>query len=163
MKIQSSFGSFVHNTGSKKTNIEALPFELDQTREFYIFDVIPMGAVRMTNRDRMFTNPNHPNPLKRQRVEVTRYFDYQNRLWEQYASKPFKFPNELEIVFLLPMPSSWSEKKKVKMNKMPCLTRPDIDNLVKGFMDALKIEDGNVWKVIAEKRYAYKGSVLLFR
>lgn len=162
MKYQKTIGQFYHNPGVPKIKQEIKPFELDHNRTYYIFDVLPMGAVRMTKRDTIFTNPNHPDPKKRQRPEVTRYFDYQNKLWDQYSSKAFKFPNELEVVFCIPMPSSWSEKTKAKMNKMPCEVRPDIDNLVKAFMDALKIEDGNVWRVLAEKRYAYKGSIILF-
>jgi Holliday junction resolvase RusA-like endonuclease len=60
------------------------------------------------------------------------------------------------------MPFTWSEKKKVRHNKKPVETRPDIDNYVKAFMDGLEVEDGFVWKVIAEKRYAFKGSILVY-
>jgi Holliday junction resolvase RusA-like endonuclease len=46
---------------------------------------------------------------------------------------------------------------------MPVKTRPDIDNYVKGFMDALLIEDGFVWKITAEKRYAFQGSIIIYQ
>jgi hypothetical protein len=29
-------------------------------------------------------------------------------------------------------------------------------------MDAMSNEDGNVWKIISEKRYAYRGSILVY-
>jgi Holliday junction resolvase RusA-like endonuclease len=152
----------IYNKGSIKADDSQTDFHIDKSREYYIFDVIPMGAVRMTKRDRIFTNPNHADPKKRQREVVTRYFKFQNDVWSEYTQKPFKFPTNLEVVFCIPMPLSWSEKKRQRMNRKPCLTRPDIDNLVKAIMDALKIEDGNVWKITAEKRYSYKGSIIIF-
>jgi Holliday junction resolvase RusA-like endonuclease len=60
------------------------------------------------------------------------------------------------------MPDSWSEKKKEKMNALPCKVKPDIDNIVKGLMDALKDSDSDVWSIKAEKRWAYKGSIIIF-
>jgi Holliday junction resolvase RusA-like endonuclease len=60
------------------------------------------------------------------------------------------------------MPATWSEKKKAQMNKQPVKTRPDLDNYVKAFMDSMSSEDGFVWKINAEKRYAYRGSVIVY-
>ena len=152
----------IYNKGLKKADESQVDFHIDKNREFYIFEVTPMGAVRMTKRDRIFTNPNHADPKKRQREVVTRYFKFQNDIWDEYTKKIFEFPENLEVVFCIAMPTSWSEKKKQRMNRKPCKTRPDIDNLVKALMDALKIEDGNVWKITAEKRYSYKGSIIIF-
>ena len=42
------------------------------------------------------------------------------------------------------------------------MKRPDLDNLVKAFMDALSVEDGYVWKITAEKRYSFNGSILVY-
>jgi Holliday junction resolvase RusA-like endonuclease len=74
----------------------------------------------------------------------------------------FELPQVLDIVFLIPMPFTWSEKKKVKHNKTKVMKRPDLDNLVKAFMDALSVEDGYVWKITAEKRYSFNGSILVY-
>ncbi len=60
------------------------------------------------------------------------------------------------------MPESWSKKKKEKMNRFPCKTRPDADNYLKGICDALKDEDGCIWKMDVSKFWAYKGSIILF-
>lgn len=49
------------------------------------------------------------------------------------------------------------------MNKLPVKTRPDIDNYIKAFMDALLKEDSNVWRVVSEKRYAFKGSIIVYK
>lgn len=160
-KIQNSLGRTYFNPGSGIDQTEK-PFVLDNSRCYYIFDVIPVGAVRMSNRDRIFTNPNHTDPKKRQRPEVTRYFAFQNELWAQAKAMGVTVPNKFEIVFLVPMPSSWSDKKKNKYNKMPCKTRPDIDNYLKAFMDTLKLEDGSVWACPPQKIYAFNGSIILF-
>ena len=125
-----------------KMPIEELPYELDISMKYYIFDVVPMGAVRMTQSDRWRTNPEHENILKRQRSEVTRYFKYKEDLKNQSQIMNFEMQGVLNIIFCVPMPSSWSEKKKASFNKMPVKTKPDIDNYVKGFMDALLKEDG---------------------
>ena len=152
----------IHNKGLKKPDESQLDFRIDKNREFYILEVAPMGAVRMTKRDKIFTNPNHKDPQKKQREVVTRYFKFQNDIWNEYNLKPFTFPSNLDVIFCMPMPKSWSEKKRAKMNRKPCNSRPDIDNLVKALMDAIKMEDADVWKITAEKRYSYKGSIIIF-
>ena len=60
------------------------------------------------------------------------------------------------------MPDTWSKSKKVKMNGMPHKQKPDTDNLVKSVKDTLKKEDSDVWWEKAEKRWAYKGSIIIF-
>lgn len=156
-----SLGQTHFNPGTRIDQTEK-PFVLDNSRCYYIFDVVPVGAVRMTKRDTIFTNPNHPDPKKRQREAVARYFEFQNTVWQQYRDFKLALPDHFEIVFCVPMPSSWSDKKKTKFNRMPCKSRPDVDNYLKAFMDTIKIEDGSVWKCPVQKIYAYKGSIILF-
>jgi Holliday junction resolvase RusA-like endonuclease len=167
-RVKESFGACHINTprtklepNSNQTRTE-LEYEIDYTRKFYLFDVVPMGAVRMTQSDKWKTNPNHSDPQKRQRETVARYFDFKDKVRQQARQMNYKMSGVLEIVFLVPMPNSWSEKKKLRHNKHPVTTRPDIDNYIKSFMDALEVEDGFVWKVITEKRHAFKGSILVY-
>jgi Holliday junction resolvase RusA-like endonuclease len=143
--------------------VDESKFELDLTRKVYIFDIVPMGAVRMSQSDKWKTNPNHSDTNKRQREVVTRYFAFKNTLRKQAQLLDYQQSDVLEIVFCVPMPSSWSNKKKQQFNKTPVKSRPDIDNYVKAFMDSLLIEDGNVWKVKAEKRYAFFGSIIVYK
>jgi Holliday junction resolvase RusA-like endonuclease len=160
-RIKRSFGQCHFNNGEVLiTPIEQ--YEIDYTKRFYIFDVIPMGAVRMSQSDRWKTNPNHTDPNKRQRQAVTEYFEFKNKIKAQAEQMNFQLPEILDIVFLIPMPFTWSEKKKVKHNKTKVMKRPDLDNLVKAFMDALSVEDGYVWKITAEKRYSFSGSILVY-
>jgi len=137
-------------------------FEIDYSRRFLLLDIVPMGAVRMTKSDTWKLNPNHVDERKRQRPAVTRYFDFKNKVSHSCNQFNFQIEGCLEIVFFLPMPESWSEKKKQKFNGFPHKKRPDVDNMLKGFMDALRAEDADIWNVKTEKRYAYKGSILIY-
>lgn len=61
-------------------------------------------------------------------------------------------------VFLsVPMPASWSKKKKALAHLKPCVSRPDIDNTLKTVLDALNgiayADDAQVFSVSASKFY----------
>ena len=158
---KSSLGIFHHNVGRRNV-LQEKRYELDLSREFYAFDVIPMGAPRMTQSDKWKTNPNHPDPNKRQRARVTQYFQFKNSLIWQGKQMGFVFPPFVDCVFIVPMPASWSEKKKSQMNGMPCKTKPDTDNMVKGIKDTFMQDDSHVWYEIAQKYWGYKGSIIIF-
>jgi Holliday junction resolvase RusA-like endonuclease len=160
-RVKNSFGRCHHNKGTK-IDQEEKPYVLDHSREFYLFDIVPMGAPRMTKSDTWKLDPNHPDPLKRQRPVVTRYFEFKNTLTEQALSMGFELKNNMEAVFLMPLPDSWSKKKKERMKRMPCKVRPDCDNILKGFVDALKDEDGCIWKMNVSKYWADTGSIIIF-
>lgn len=68
---------------------------------------------------------------------------------------------ELDVEFYVPMPASWSDKKKDQMSDKPHMQKPDLDNFVKAILDAVLAEDCTVWKITAEKRWAYEGSILI--
>jgi Holliday junction resolvase RusA-like endonuclease len=145
-----TIGSSGTNKG-KQSVIEESMIQIDLTRKCHVIDVLPIGAVRMTRADRW-----------RKRPAVLRYFEFKDSVIKECNKVGFELKNNLDVVFFLPMPESWSLKKKEKMNGMPHKSRPDIDNIVKGFMDALKDQDGDIWFIKAEKRYAHKGSILIY-
>jgi len=68
-----------------------------------------------------------------------------------------------EAIYFIPMPNSWSDKKKAKCNGMPCQVKPDIDNITKAFFDSLAVNDQHVWKENCEKRWAYSGSIIIYQ
>lgn len=160
-RIQNSFGKCHFNDGSCVV-MEEGRYVLDHTRKYYIFDVVPMGAVRMTKSDTWKTNPNHVDPLKRQRPAVTKYFAFKTILNLQAKQLNYELGKHLDALYLIPMPDSWSKKKKEKMNGMPCESKPDTDNITKAIKDTLKKDDSCVWWEKAEKRWAYKGSIIIF-
>lgn len=116
-----------------------------------IDDVNPMGAVRMTRRGK-FTSPT-----------AQRYLEYKEYLkWnarQQVKELPFEKGEALRvtITFYMPIPPSWSQKKKDAHVKAWHTTKPDIDNLVKGAFDALNgiawFDDNQVTSVITSKYY----------
>jgi Holliday junction resolvase RusA-like endonuclease len=138
--------------------------ELKGTGDNYIvLDVEPCSAVRMTQSDRWKTNPNHLDPRKRQRSAVTKYFQYKNKVVQLCNEVNYTLSDALEIIFVLPIPDSWSNKKKKEYVDKPHQSRPDIDNLLKAFMDALSTEDGYVYLVKAKKIYGEKGKIILIK
>lgn len=161
-RIKNSFGKCHVNEGTA-LYISSEKYQIDYSRRFYLFDVIPVGAVRMTQSDRWKTNPNHPDPNKRQRKSVTQYFNFKNTLVWQAKEMGFELSKCFDAVFLIPMPDSWSGKKKERMNGMPCEVKPDIDNCIKGFFDALRENDSDIWYSKSEKRWAYKGSIIIYQ
>ena len=63
--------------------------------------------------------------------------------------------------FHIPMPMSWSKKKKALMLGKPHQQRPDTDNICKGVMDSLLEEDCKVWHLEAKKYWAEEGHMLI--
>jgi Holliday junction resolvase RusA-like endonuclease len=161
-RIKSSFGQYHFNDG-EPLKVESERYVLDHKRRFYLFDVIPMGAPRMTQSDKWKTNPNHIDPMKRQRKSVMQYFAFKNALRLQAIQLHFELGKVLDAIYLMPMPNSWSIKKKELMNGMPCEVKPDTDNITKGIKDTFRKNDSDIWYEKAEKRWAFKGSIIIFQ
>ena len=64
-----------------------------------------------------------------------------------------------EVVFVIPMPKSWSKKKKAEMIDEPHQQRPDLDNLLKALLDAIYDEDCTVWNIKASKIWGETGPI----
>lgn len=64
----------------------------------------------------------------------------------------------MKVTFSIPMPKSWSDKKKREMRYMPHKQTPDVDNLIKGLMDTLP-EDSHIWNIHIEKVWDITGSI----
>lgn len=110
----------------------------------------PVGKPRMTQRDRWAKRP-----------AVVRYYAYCDLLREEWANltSGAEVPEKLSLVFTIPMPPSWSNKKKSEMIGKPHQQRPDIDNLIKAFLDALCEDDSYVYSVKAEKYWGSQGAI----
>lgn len=65
------------------------------------------------------------------------------------------------IIFVLPMPRSWSERKKKAMDGQPHQVRPDRDNLEKALLDALYAEDAVVWDARTTKVWGREGKIVV--
>lgn len=101
----------------------------------YKIDIQPMGAVRMTNRGK-FVNKS-----------AQRYLAYKDEIKRQISQQVhvevLAYPVEVETVFYMPIPQSWSKKKQAAAINQPHRSKPDIDNILKGLFDSL---NGLIWK-----------------
>lgn len=137
-------------------------FDFNTISIIHDFDILPCPAPRMTQSDRWKTNPNHQDENKRQRPGVTRYFAFKDRLRELCFVAGFDLPPVLNIMFIVPMPVSWSKTKQFNMNNTPHMSRPDRDNYLKAFQDMFDADDGYVWDGRTIKIWGYKGKILIF-
>lgn len=72
-------------------------------------------------------------------------------MWGDSVFQDGAVPSRLYIIFAMPMPKSWSARKRLQMRDMPHQQRPDIDNLLKAFLDCLCEDDSYVHEVHAVK------------
>lgn len=113
-----------------------------------IYSIKPHTKPRMTHADRRIP-----------RKCVQRYWDFKDELRLLKAT----FNNGEGITFIIPMPKSWSKKKKREMDNMPHQQTPDIDNLVKGFFDAIFDEDKHIWHVGETKKIWGKTGLIVIK
>ncbi|WP_299695565.1 RusA family crossover junction endodeoxyribonuclease [uncultured Vibrio sp.] len=63
------------------------------------------------------------------------------------------------IFFHIPMPKSWSQKKRERMDDKPHKQRPDKNNLGKALLDTIYSEDCMVWDSRVTKLWAFVGKI----
>jgi Holliday junction resolvase RusA-like endonuclease len=111
--------------------------------------ITPVPKPRMTRADKW-----------KQRPVVLRYRAYCDELRLLLGSYDIN-TGKLAIDFYMPMPKSWSEKKKRRALLRPHKQKPDIDNLLKGYLDAVLEEDCHVHSVKTRKVWAMEGKIVL--
>lgn len=102
----------------------------------------------MTRRDRWAKRP-----------IVQKYWAYKDEM--NLLLKDWERPDTLDIIFMVPMPKSWSKKKKAKYDGQPHRQKPDIDNFLKGFMDALYDDDEGVYAACASAFWSRTGQIII--
>lgn len=113
------------------------------------FDITPVPKPRMTKRDQWA-----------KRACVTRYFDFKDQVRAAGLSIP---ETGCRIIFVMPMPKSWSRKKKAQMMGMPHKQTPDTDNMVKAVLDAVHQQDSQIYHVEGLKFWGEVGHILVER
>lgn len=122
-----------------------------------ILNINPQTHVRATQGDSIFfriprekLRPSGLSRLKR----LERYNTYKIELAAEAKSKRFLFPPVgASITFFIPVPPSWSKKKKKLHHGRFHQSKPDIDNLQKAFLDSLMAEDKQVAHLEVQKRW----------
>ena len=119
----------------------------------YLFNIEPCPAPRMVNSDRW-------NPSK----AASRYFGFRNHLRSLANIQGLDgLPCTLNtLIFHLPLPASWSKRKKDRMRNTPHQQTPDLDNLCKAFLDALCPRDSHIHCIESMKKvWNDTGSIVL--
>lgn len=114
--------------------------------EHVFIDIAPVPKPRMTQRDKWAKRPC-----------VVKYRDYKDSIKDAVIEKKIN-PDDygcLDMVFCVPMPKSWSKKKKQEYYMKPHQQRPDVDNLAKSVMDSLYEDDSAVHAITAYKIWSF--------
>lgn len=117
---------------------------------FFFFQLVPVPKPRMTRRDKWDV-----------RTVVMRYRAYKDELRLQAEQMQVPLANRLVITFHMPCAPSWSNKKAKSLEGEPHQQTPDIDNLLKGYLDALYEQDCAVYEVHAKKIWKEKPGILV--
>jgi len=102
----------------------------------------------VTANDRIFfripRDKLRPSGLKRL-LRIEKYNDYKTSLAAEAKLKKFALPNiGAGITFFIPVPRSWSKKKKKQYHGQFHMSRPDLKNLLSSFEDSLMSEDKTI-------------------
>lgn len=124
-------------------------------------EITPCPAPRMTRSDQWKTDPNHENPLKRQRPPVTRYFKWQRDFMRLANQSGYTLQETLRVLFIMPMPRHLSKKKREMKLGQPHKQRPDTDNMMKSIKDVFKTDDGFVWDERGIKIWGHTGQIII--
>ncbi len=120
-----------------------------QPKDITEYDIIPVPKPRQTQSDKW-----------KKRPCVVRYRSFA----DEARACGLDVVNGDAITFILPMPKSWTQSKKDRLDGTPHLSRPDIDNLLKSVLDSIYKEDSIVWKLAGlEKRWGVAGKIIVER
>jgi Holliday junction resolvase RusA-like endonuclease len=106
----------------------------------------PVPKPRQTRRDRWA-----------QRACVMRYRAFCDELRLRRA----RLPDRYALIFVMPMPASWSATKRAQMCGRPHVQKPDLTNLEKSVEDALVKNDERLFSNRGIKVWGEHGRVLI--
>lgn len=118
--------------------------------EQMIYHIDPTAKVRQTQSDKW-----------KQRPCVMRYRAFADKLRGLVAT----LQDGDSVIFWIDMPKSWSEKKRSKMAGALHTSRPDLDNLLGGLMDAVMPKGDSHLASLSkvEKRWGTTGRIQIDR
>lgn len=122
-----------------------------------LLNITPQTHVRATQGDSIFfripREKLRPAGLKRL-LRLEKYNQYKIDLGAEAKRKKFTMPPAgASITFFIPVPPSWSKKKKKQYHGTFHQSTPDIDNLLKAFSDSLMAEDKQIAHLEVQKRW----------
>lgn len=112
-----------------------------------IYPIVPIPKPRMTRADKW-----------KKRDCVMRYRAFKDLIRIFRVTLP---EAGAHVIFVIPMPMSWTKKKKIEMEGKPCRSKPDRDNLDKALCDAIYADDACVWDCRTTKIWGYDGKIII--
>ena len=112
-----------------------------------VYDIVPVPKPRMTRSDKW-----------KKRDCVLRYLAFCDDVRFNKISLP---ESGYHVTFVLPMPQSWSKKKKAEMEGKPHQQKPDKDNLEKALLDAIFDDDCRIWDGRVSKVWGKSGIIII--
>lgn len=103
-----------------------------RVKKEYTIKIVPMGKPRMTRADKW-----------KKRPCVMRYREFADELRKQAGEMPGGV-YDVSWVAYLPMPKSWSNKKREAMRGTMHQQKPDRDNIDKAILDSLFKDDSGI-------------------
>lgn len=110
-----------------------------------LYQITPVPAPRQVRKDKW-----NPSPM------VLRYRAFRDEVRLRQVTIP---DAGAWVVFTLPMPPSWSKKKRAEMDGAPHQQTPDVDNLLKATLDSVFENDAHIWDIRATKFWGVTGSI----
>ncbi len=110
------------------------------TKKYY-FNITPVAKPRMVNSDRW-----------NERKATGQYWAYKDELRLKTNLQKYVLKDVLDVTFLI------STKKKELWGK-PHQIKSDLDNLIKGWMDALSDHDQTVYEIHARKLWSENAGI----
>ena len=125
-----------------------------------VFDIVPFAKPRMTRRDgwSMAIGRRH-----KARKCVLDWLCFREEIQWQAEGDGFEMPESgYHVIFVMPMPASWSPKKRQEMDGKPHQQTQDKDNLEKALLDALcPGGDAYIWDGRPTKVWGYEGMIII--
>ena len=117
----------------------------------YDIPIVPMGKPRMTQRDRW-----------KKRPVVVRYRAWCDELRLHVKGLPeTHLIDDFSWTAVIPMPKSWSRKKRTEHCGQIHRSRPDRDNIDKAILDCLFKEDSGIGPGRLDKRWGETGRLTI--
>lgn len=138
-----------HWTHDQLQAIEAQRRGLVSAPPYRIYDITPMGKPRQTQRDRWAKRP-----------AVLRYRAFCDEVRLRGVDLP---QGGAHVTFVLPMPASWTKRKRAEMDGQSHQQKPDWDNLAKALCDAIYDDDSGIHDIRVSKIWGETGQIIVRR
>lgn len=122
----------------------------------FVFKQTPVAQKRPRFGDGRVFNP-------QRKIKTNLKWDAASQMRSQRAEMVLESPVSLNMSVYVPLPKSWSQKRKNELLDKPVTTKPDLDNYLKFYLDVLNgiayQDDKQVAEVFCQKLYGKEACV----